>query len=131
MPIGSRQQARNVERLFELLGPLPAEGKAALKKALSSSPACVQPLLKELQRNLSSSIRWQDKPAVVVRVAAELLDCSRGMIYALGHRGDLELVRSPTGRTQVTVPSLLALQKRMTPWTAPNKAVAGRMAKAD
>lgn len=128
MSLGPRQQARNIERLFELLGPIPSDGKAALRKSLP--PDRVTALLKELQRNLGG-ISWRDKPAVNVLTAASLLDCSRSAIYKLSHEGRLEMLRSPTGRTLVSVKSITALQDQAMPWTAPDNTNTGRAAKTD
>jgi hypothetical protein len=125
MTLGPRQQARNLEQLMALLGPLPPDGRDALKAVLP--PDRVQALLKDLTRNLATGVRWQDKPAVTVPTAAQLLDCSRSGVYAFSHAGQLELLRSPTGRTLVSTKSIQELQNQMTPWVSPGRRIVARV----
>jgi hypothetical protein len=76
-----------------------------------------------------AAIRWEGRALITLPIAAEVLSCSVGQIYNLGHRGEVDLVNLG-GRTLARTHSIVRLAKRAPPRVSAKhrtaKALAGR-----
>jgi hypothetical protein len=64
-----------------------------------------------------ATIRWDQRALITLPIAAEVLGCSVGQIYSLGHRGEIDLVNLG-GRTLARTGSIVRLANRAPPWVS-------------
>lgn len=69
---------------------------------------------------------WRTLENVTVQTAAALLTCSRPHIYALAKDGRVEMVKTASGRTAVTVASVKALLARSARYVPTGQDARGR-----